>query len=145
MTLALNNPRWFFFYVIKQRDQTKPNKTKSSPVGWGSIISRLHFCRWVRTASPGLANALNMILNHLKSLSFSKDRVSPLWPGPIKLGDVVPVKVQSIGQIELINHFLYLKPFNCVKTYDRYWNELLVLHSNIWNCLNACKRMNYVE
>ena len=32
----------------------------------------------------------------------------PLWPE-------IPVKVLSIGQIQLFNHLLYLKPFDCAK------------------------------
>ena len=31
---------------------------------------------------------------------------------------VVPVRVPSMDQIELFNHFLYLKPFKCVQTND---------------------------
>ena len=37
-----------------------------------------------------------------------------LWPGV-----VVPVRVPSMGEIEIFNHFLYLKPFNEVQTNDR--------------------------
>ena len=35
-------------------------------------------------------------------------------------GVVVPVRVPSIGQIELFNRLLYLKQFNCVQTNDFY-------------------------
>ena len=34
---------------------------------------------------------------------------------------IVPIRVLSMGQIELFNHLLFLKPFNCVLK-----NELLV-------------------
>ena len=37
----------------------------------------------------------------------------PLWPGV-----VIPVRVSSLGQIELFNPLLYLKLFNSVQTYD---------------------------
>ena len=32
------------------------------------------------------------------------------------LGVVVPVRDRSMGQIEIFNHFLYMKLFNCVQT-----------------------------
>ena len=35
----------------------------------------------------------------------------PLLPGPLRSGIVVSVMVQSMGQIELFNHLLDLKPF----------------------------------
>ena len=52
----------------------------------------------------------------------------PLLSGPLWLSVVVPVRVPSMGQIELFNHLLYLKPFKCVQT-------LLILNSvnNTWN------------
>ena len=37
----------------------------------------------------------------------------PLWPRLI-----VPNRVSSKGKTEISNHFLYLKPFNCVQTND---------------------------
>ena len=41
-----------------------------------------------------------------------------LLPGSPSLGVVVSVKVPSMGQIEIFNHFLNLQPFNCVQTND---------------------------
>ena len=38
-----------------------------------------------------------------------------LVPNPIKPGVLVTVTVQFMGPIELFNHFLLLKPFNCVQ------------------------------
>ena len=58
----------------------------------------------------------------------------PLLSGPLWPGVVVRVKVPCMGQIELFNHFLYLKPFNCMQT-NNYWIELLVSHNNTWNKL----------
>ena len=42
----------------------------------------------------------------------------PLLPDPHGPRVVVPVQVPSMGQIELFNYLLYLKPFNCVQTND---------------------------
>ena len=42
----------------------------------------------------------------------------PLLPGPLWPRVVVPVRVLSMVQIELFNHLVYLKPFNCVQTSD---------------------------
>ena len=50
-------------------------------------------------------------------ISFLKDVVYDNWgPGPLWLRVVVLGRVPSMGQIELFNHFLYLKPFNYVQT-----------------------------
>ena len=54
----------------------------------------------------------------------------------------VPVWVPSLSQIELFNHFLNLKPFNCQQTNYWYKNELLVLHSKFWKHLTVCKQMS---
>ena len=36
----------------------------------------------------------------------------PLLPGPLRPGVIVPLRVQSMGQIKLFKHLLYLKPYN---------------------------------
>ena len=38
---------------------------------------------------------------------------------------VITVRVLSDGQIELLNHLLYLKPFNCAPTNDWYYIQLV--------------------
>ena len=43
-----------------------------------------------------------------------------LLPGPLWPGVVVPVRVPYMVQIELFNHLLYLKRFNCVQQ-NEYW------------------------
>ena len=48
----------------------------------------------------------------------------PLLSGPLWTG--IPVRVPSMGQIELFNHLLYLKAFNSVQTNNWYLIELLV-------------------
>ena len=55
--------------------------------------------------------------------------------GSLWLGVVVPVRVPSMGQIELFNYLLDLKPFLC-------WIELLVFKSNTWNHLTVCKQIS---
>ena len=42
-----------------------------------------------------------------------------------------------MGQIELVNYALYLKPFNRVQI------ELSVLDSHTWNHLTMCKQINF--
>ena len=41
-----------------------------------------------------------------------------LLPGLLRLGIVVLVRVSCMGQIDIFNHFPYLKPFNSVQTND---------------------------
>ena len=42
----------------------------------------------------------------------------PLLPGPLWTRVVVPVRVASMGQLELFKHFLYLKSFNCANKWS---------------------------
>ena len=49
---------------------------------------------------------------------------------------LVPVRVPYMGKIDLSNHLIYLKPFNCVQI------KLLMLYSNAWNHLTVCKQMS---
>ena len=50
---------------------------------------------------------------------------------------VIPVKISSVGCIELFNHLLDLKPFNNVLIIDWYQIELFIFDSNILNHLNC--------
>ena len=78
--------------------------------------------------------------------------IKPNQPGQLLHRVVVPVRVQSMGQIELFNYltvsrqmadvklncwcsYRWLKLFNCVQT------KLLVLDNNIWSNLTVCKQM----
>ena len=61
----------------------------------------------------------------------------PLLSCPIWSEEGKPVCAPSMGQIEIFNHFQYLKQSSCVQTTDC-WIELLVLHSNTWNHLTFC-------
>ena len=49
----------------------------------------------------------------------------PLLPGPLSPEVTVPVRVLFKGEMELYNHLIYLKPFNCVQV------KLVGLDSNI--------------
>ena len=51
----------------------------------------------------------NLTLNNLQGLIKHKQPSLLLLPGPLWPGVVVPVRVASMGQIELFNHLLYLK------------------------------------
>ena len=42
----------------------------------------------------------------------------PLLVGPLRTRVVIPVKVPSMGQMEMFNRLQVLKPFNCVQTND---------------------------
>ena len=44
--------------------------------------------------------------------------ITPSLPLLLQPGMLVPVRVPSMGQIELFNHLLYLNPFNCVQIND---------------------------
>ena len=45
-----------------------------------------------------------------------------------------------MGQIEIFNNFIYLKPFNYVQTNDGCPIELLVSHNYIWIHLTVCQQ-----
>ena len=49
-----------------------------------------------------------------------------------------------MGQVELFQQLLYLKPFNFVQTNDEYQIDLLVLDSNVWNHFIVANRTIYV-
>ena len=42
----------------------------------------------------------------------------PLTSGSLWSEVVIPVRVPSMGQMEISNHFLYLQSFKCVQTND---------------------------
>ena len=59
----------------------------------------------------------------------------PLFPDSFWLGIIVSNRVPSIGQIELLQHLLNLKLFNCVQI------ELLVLDT--WKYIIVCKQISF--
>ena len=112
------------------------------PVARASRICHLYLCKglrpppqqvsctWRYTASDGVDPVLELWkMWSTPSLALLS---RPLWPGV-----VVQVGVQSMGQIELFNHLLYLKPFNSMQTNKWCWIELLLLDSNTWNHLGG--------
>ena len=60
-----------------------------------------------------------------------------LLPGPLWSRVEIPVRVPSMGQIELFDHLTVRKQMTDVK--------LLVLHNNTWNHLSMCKRISSFE
>ena len=99
-------------------------------------------------------NVLDMILNKAPEIQelwkMQSSPSLPSLPGPLWPGVVVPEKVLSMGQIEILtlklnaNKWLMLNwivinrtvwSFNCVLTNDWFLIELLVIHSNTWNLL----------
>ena len=66
------------------------------------------FLRFNTKQSDGKASFLEL-------WGMSDTLLLPLLPGPLWPNVVVPVRVLSMGQTELFNHLLDLKPFNCMQ------------------------------
>ena len=64
----------------------------------------------------------------------------PLLPGLLWAGVVLSVRVSSVGQIEICNDFLKLKPFHCVQTNDWYQIESFLLDKNTRNRLTVWEK-----
>ena len=91
----------------------------SIPVGLGCRIRQLSFCRGVRPSPdewPWVWHSTSPV-----RLQFWNTVSLQLLPGPPRLRLLVPVRVQSMSQINLFNHFLiiiiirYLKSNSCVQ------------------------------
>ena len=71
--------------------------------------------------SSGHSDVLDTIVNKLMVKLQARGFVEwstppcPLLPSPLWRVVVVPIRVQSMGQKEIFNDFLYLKPFNSVQ------------------------------
>ena len=91
------------------------------PVGWECRIYQLHLYRGIRLLQlvswiwHKPSDDEDLVLEIWEMLTIPS---LPLLPGPLWPVVVVSVRVPSMGQIELFNHILYLKPFNCVHTND---------------------------
>ena len=120
--------------TLKHKPKTK---TRSRPVGWGHKVHQLHLCRGVRplpSNCPGYDTKLSDgDASVLKLWRMWSTPLFPLLQDPLLWRVVVSVKVSSMGQMELFNILLYLKPFNCVQI------KLLVLNINTQNDLTVCK------
>ena len=93
----------------------------ASPVVWCCRIHWLYLCGEVRPASnkcPGYDSNQWWWDSSSGALGMWSSTLLLLLPGLLWPGTVVPVKVPSMGQIELFNHLQYLKPFKCVQTND---------------------------
>ena len=115
----------------------KINRFKRRIAGDGfmpDIRSPLHY-----QSAGAVEYADTPILNKCPKLSDGEALVLELWgmwttfslpllPGSLLPRAVVSVCVPSMGQIEIFNHFLYLKQFNGLKRNE--WIDLLVFRSN---------------
>ena len=90
------------FYIIKFPELWQFPQNYISLVGWSWTIRRLHLRGGIRHS---ITNVLNMILNHLmvrfQSLSF-KECILPLFSGLLWHRVTVPIRVPSVGQIEIL-------------------------------------------
>ena len=97
----------------------------SSPVSWGCRIRRLHLCRGVNSTSPECSGY------DIKPSDVEEALVVERWgmwrtpslltlPGPLRPGVIVLVRISSLSQISICNHFINLKPSNCVQT-NKLW------------------------
>ena len=107
MTLALNNPWRLIYHLAK-----KPKHINSllGVVEYADCTSaeglRYSSSQWVSWIWWWGSNGEVLVLQ-LWGISM------PLFPGPLWSRVVVPVRVPFMGQIELFNNLLYLKPFVC--------------------------------
>ena len=99
-----NDISTFMGYIIPKSSLWK-NKWYFSLLAGTTEYTWLHLCRGA--SPPLLMNVLDMTLTIWWYPSL------PLFPGRPWPGVVIPVRVPSMGKIELFNHLLYLKPFNC--------------------------------
>ena len=115
--------------VLGSRTTTHPPKSTLLhviPVGLGRRICQLILCRRAKTPTTSNNNnnnnecpAYNTKLQPVLMLWGMWSAFSlPLLPDPLWFKVVVPVRVPSMGQLELFHHLLYLKSFNYVQTND---------------------------
>ena len=88
---------------------------QNTSVSWSFRIYQMHLCRSCEylehdSRPSDVLGLWQMWSTH--SLSLLR---GPLWPRV-----VIPIRVLSMGQIELLNYLWYLKPLNCVQTNDSY-------------------------
>ena len=115
---------YIYIYVFKKCDKWASIALQQSIPTVNRFVS--WNCREVRTPlneCPGHDNKLHLMVR-LQSWRFGgmwNTPSLPLLPGPIRSGVVAPVRVPSLGQIELFNHLLksiiisYLKPNSSVQ------------------------------
>ena len=87
------------------------------PVGWSCTMRWLHFYRRLR----GPSRRVPWIWWWGSSPKAFETVVYPFIAITLcstLAGVVAPVRVSSMGQIELFNHLWYLKPFSCRQTND---------------------------
>ena len=117
----------------------------ASQVGWECKMWRLHLCWGVRPSQKCTEYDKKLYLMvRLQFLNFEECWVLFHCNYSLVHSDfvVVPIRVTSEGQIEIFNHFLYLKPSICVQTL---WNWIISIAKNSWNHLTVSKQMNNVK
>ena len=137
------------------------SKIFNSPVGLGCRIRRLRLWRDAKTCSANECPRYDTKQSDGEALvlelyGLSSTPLLPLLPGPFWSRMVVPDRVLSMGQIEMLDS-------DSVQTNDLYWIvrnrtlwefscvskrrliELLLIHTNIWNHLTVCKRVSNIE
>ena len=113
--LLSSNCKWFYnqkwiYIKVGKHNWYKASEHLISPVGWG----------WEYTdciSAKGVKPHPNKCPDNDSKHSDGEAPVLKLLvitPRSTLLGVVVPVRVPSMGQIELFNHLVYLKPFNYV-------------------------------
>ena len=125
---STNQPSW------KNVSDTPRLQQIASSVSWGCRIRRQHFCRGVR---PTPMSTLDMTQNNqMVRLQFWSFRGMwstpslPLLPGSLWPDIVVPLRLLSMGQIELFDHLTMCKQMKQIK--------LLASHCDAWNNSNVC-------
>ena len=108
--------RGFSFFFFKQLYEVF---SCSSPIlSWGCKICQMHLCSGVRSLPECPGNDTKRSDSEVPVLALWGMWSIPSLPlllSPIRSRLVVPVRVRYMCLIELLNHLLYLKPFNHVQ------------------------------
>ena len=83
------------------------------PVDWGCLIRRLHLCN----ECPGYGTKLSDEAPVLELWEMLSTPSLSFLTGPLGPRVIIPVRVLYMGEIEIFNDLLYLKPLNCVQTW----------------------------
>ena len=139
---------WLFVKSLKKYVQKNIKVTDVCRFLWGVwFYTQLAGAVEYTNASlqRGKTPPTNKCLGYDIKQSDGKDPALKIWrmwstfsllPGSLWSRVIASDRVLSMGQKELFNYL------NCVQTNDRCLIELLVIHSNTWNHLTACKKLS---